>query len=549
MSVVPTVAIPVTANPNATYIVELAARSEDDGGAEATSMIEGQHFRSEPITINANTPQSYTARISFEEFFELDENTNTVSKKANPTGTPNVIQFGLRTIGTWYTGTWQNGWDPAYTGSDILNAPLEWKNEDNPYLLTFDEIIVNKDLPNETAIGNDFGDNLVQPGTYHPLDHPAAGRVDASLWNGYAMAYSFLTDNAIRSRPSNPAFRIEQGNIMYIDVTFTVKMFEHVTPLPRETDYPKVRLQMREAQFHATASGIKSDVLEIKRNGTYTLEADVPMLNVDDAMRPITDLADLAVMSDGSDFRGAFGFRGKARQVPQSWWDSKEDIKITFNQVALAGPDGNLVPLTGGGTNSLGSPSGNTFGTQDIVGQGFLFTEGFINASLWNAWDSSQRLLTGVDTIGPNGRGGATCLRIAGPSNTRITKVSVTFTVTGIPFSATTCEHHSEITIEPNGCEECLKGGTTTPPRNPGRIINPTATALPAIGDVLELLKFLAGITPNAVGTDNTAASWQNALLTQGSRNSNRPGIGDALEILKCLAKIKPNLVENPLPG
>jgi formylglycine-generating enzyme required for sulfatase activity len=67
--------------------------------------------------------------------------------------------------------------------------------------------------------------------------------------------------------------------------------------------------------------------------------------------------------------------------------------------------------------------------------------------------------------------------------------------------------------------------------------------------DVLELLKFLAGIENNAITKDGGEGSnaWNAAIihppLSQGQR---RPAIGDALEILKKLAKIPNNKIDNP---
>jgi hypothetical protein len=81
----------------------------------------------------------------------------------------------------------------------------------------------------------------------------------------------------------------------------------------------------------------------------------------------------------------------------------------------------------------------------------------------------------------------------------------------------------------------------------PGFIVNNGTSDRVRIGDVLEVLKFLAGIKPNAVEASTT--SWRNALITQQSLDNNRPRIGDVLEMLKHLANIKPNLIDNPITG
>jgi hypothetical protein len=83
--------------------------------------------------------------------------------------------------------------------------------------------------------------------------------------------------------------------------------------------------------------------------------------------------------------------------------------------------------------------------------------------------------------------------------------------------------------------------------RNHGFIANNGTGQRVGINDALELLKFLAGISDNALKGGVSSASWQNALLTRQSINNNRPGISDVLEILKYLVKIRPNGIDNPI--
>jgi hypothetical protein len=54
------------------------------------------------------------------------------------------------------------------------------------------------------------------------------------------------------------------------------------------------------------------------------------------------------------------------------------------------------------------------------------------------------------------------------------------------------------------------------------------------IGDALEILKFLAGMTSVITNPDSNA--WNAALITSGSRDAAVPRIQDALEILKRIA-------------
>jgi alpha-tubulin suppressor-like RCC1 family protein len=95
-------------------------------------------------------------------------------------------------------------------------------------------------------------------------------------------------------------------------------------------------------------------------------------------------------------------------------------------------------------------------------------------------------------------------------------------------------------------CEDC-NPDDPTPDRKPGFIVNGGTGQRVTINDALELLKFLAGISDNALKGGNTSQSWKNSLITQQSINNNRPGISDVLEILKHLASIKPNLIDNPM--
>jgi len=63
------------------------------------------------------------------------------------------------------------------------------------------------------------------------------------------------------------------------------------------------------------------------------------------------------------------------------------------------------------------------------------------------------------------------------------------------------------------------------------------------MGDVLELLKFLAGVENNVItqsGGIGTRA-WHAALIMPSSRTAEKPGLADVLEILKYLAKIENN--------
>jgi hypothetical protein len=135
----------------------------------------------------------------------------------------------------------------------------------------------------------------------------------------------------------------------------------------------------------------------------------------------------------------------------------------------------------------------------------------------------------------------------------------------GNPAHAIACQHNNRKPEDCTSCADCtvteLSRTCTTPAcGNPAH--NPLETTFKAgfirnngtadrvtIGDVLELLKFLAKIKDNELDKNGgaTSQSWQNSLLTQTSINNNRPGIGDALEILKHLAKITPNLVDNPI--
>jgi hypothetical protein len=81
-----------------------------------------------------------------------------------------------------------------------------------------------------------------------------------------------------------------------------------------------------------------------------------------------------------------------------------------------------------------------------------------------------------------------------------------------------------------------------------GRIL-PGDNRNPTIGDVLELLKFLAGIQGNVIAQGGQGSrSWNASLITPASITANRPGINDALEILKRLAGIDGILSNLPPP-
>ena len=58
------------------------------------------------------------------------------------------------------------------------------------------------------------------------------------------------------------------------------------------------------------------------------------------------------------------------------------------------------------------------------------------------------------------------------------------------------------------------------------------------IGDVLEILKHLAGLTDNAIDQGVTGA-LEAALITPESKADQKVSIGDALEILKFLAGLE----------
>jgi hypothetical protein len=90
---------------------------------------------------------------------------------------------------------------------------------------------------------------------------------------------------------------------------------------------------------------------------------------------------------------------------------------------------------------------------------------------------------------------------------------------------------------------------TAAPDFLPGHILQSSHDSGRAtITDVLELLKFLAGISNNVITQGGQGSRpWNASLITPASKTANRPGIADALEILKHLAGIPNNGVGNSI--
>jgi serine/threonine protein kinase len=173
------------------------------------------------------------------------------------------------------------------------------------------------------------------------------------------------------------------------------------TTAPSAVSPISVQLIAQEAVDWSTSGGNhwKSLPRTISGNGTYTLTITIT--------GGYTSLAGLGLVSEGATFNYPHIFDNSV--LPnQRWWDAT----VSIDSVMV------------NGTVRLGNTWGNDW---YLISRGYSTVEGYVNTILWNAWETSERRLTGVTSISSPGDPSSTSFQI--PGGGTISTITVTFTV------------------------------------------------------------------------------------------------------------------------
>jgi hypothetical protein len=505
-TLIPVVTVPATAN-TTSHSVRLAVLT-----AETWT-----EWTSEPVVVNG--PGTYPATINIPANAAL----GVVTHLSLITALENSNDRPLS----------ETNFDFANDDGDGEKVPSAWED----YGLRFDSVTFNDTVQAASGYENYFR-RRERGGT------PAIiGYVYADLWNAWYTPANTLTGGIVerigRDVPAIDAgnadtvnFGLEGGApITKIHVTFTV--FDATSrdgELEAQTDSADIRLAAR--YLGATNEDVLityGDVITVDKDEEYTV-------NIDFAGGGTRGIVDLAIRSDGADFSPLAPFIGKANPAPRSWAEGTgvhlQISKIEVNSTALPAPKRwtKLCTLQPASATERAVNSNLVVLEPQFTGT-FSQSQGYVDVALWNAWFANSQNLNGGGTLIMNpDRDEGTAAELAFRASAgNITSLSVTFTVHGIDEEVDECDCENE--------ESDVKGT--------GLVLQERSGATkPIVGDALQVLRYLVGLSSEIKDANKGDAAWNAALITADSQTNDKPAVGDALQILRYLVNLSHVLVD-----